>query len=120
MKSLVLLPCLVLAAMVQTSARTSSAQQGIDLYKQRCAICHDAKTSDRAPDHAALQRMSPQSIVRALETGSMRAIVGAELTPSERELIAEYLTGKSVRTETENVESEKNKGTCPKPALPFS
>jgi len=62
--------------------------------------------------------MSPQSIVRALETGSMRAIVGAELTPSERESIAEYLTGKSLRTE--NVESEKNKGTCPKPALPFS
>ena len=68
---------------------------GAALYKQRCSICHEVSGETRAPGPAALRLMSPGNIVRALESGAMKE-QGAALTPGQRRLVAEFLTGKSV------------------------
>jgi polyvinyl alcohol dehydrogenase (cytochrome) len=77
-----------------TSVRVCRAQDGAALYRQRCAVCHEGGASDRAPDRSILQRFPSASIVRTLETGAMREVVGS-LTPGERDAIATYLTGKA-------------------------
>jgi len=70
-------------------------QDGAALYKQRCAACHDVSGQTRAPNPAALHQMSPEFIVRALESGAMQD-QGASLTAAERRTVAEFLTGKTV------------------------
>jgi polyvinyl alcohol dehydrogenase (cytochrome) len=48
----------------------------------------------------------------------MRAVVGADLTPAQKEAIAKYLTGKSFRGE--DMESRRTTGFCPEPTSPFT
>ena len=66
---------------------------GAALYKQRCAMCHDRSAETRAPAPTALRQMSPENIVRSLESGIMKD-QGALLSAAERIGVAEFLTGK--------------------------
>ena len=68
---------------------------GSALYKDHCAACHDTSGATRAPAPAALHLMSPENIVRALESGAMKE-QGAALTIAERRDVAEFLTGKAI------------------------
>jgi len=68
---------------------------GNDLYKQHCAACHDASGATRAPAPAALKLMSPENIVKTLESGVMKD-QGASLNAIEKQKVAEFLTGKVV------------------------
>jgi polyvinyl alcohol dehydrogenase (cytochrome) len=95
-----------------------SAQDAALLYRQRCAVCHEAKSSDRAPGRSTLQQMSPESIVRTLETGSMREVAGS-LTPAERDAIAKFLTGKSPGTPAGGA-AHASAGLCASAAKSFS
>ena len=63
---------------------------GEQLYKTRCAMCHGGTVAE-APRLEALQRLSVNTIVTALETGVMKA-QGATLTPGERRLVAAYIS----------------------------
>src|SRR5216683_8389806 len=67
-----------------------------ELYIQHCAQCHDQGADARVPPRAALEKMSPATVLRALETGVMREM-GAKLTLSERIALAALL-GKAEST----------------------
>ncbi len=68
---------------------------GASLYKQRCAICHEVSGETRAPGPQALRLMSPENIVRSLESGLMKE-QGAALSSTQKGTIAEFLTGKII------------------------
>lgn len=105
-----------------TCSLTCGAQDGAALYRQRCAVCHDAKldggTEVTPPDRSALQRMSPASILRALETGAMREIAGS-LTPAQRDAIVEFLTGRAPHSEADTA-LHASVGLCASPSDSFS
>jgi polyvinyl alcohol dehydrogenase (cytochrome) len=67
---------------------------GATLYRERCAVCHEASGTRRAPTSSALKMMSAENIVQALETGLMKE-QGAGLSLPEKRAIAEVLTAKS-------------------------
>lgn len=71
-------------------ARPSSGPDGAVVFRHSCATCHRPDSGTRAPLPAVLRQMTRESILRALETGDMRA-QGALLTPDEREAVAKYL-----------------------------
>ena len=66
------------------------AQEGTRVYIARCQQCHDQNSDAHAPLPAALATKPWQDILKALETGLMRA-QGAQLTPEERIAVARYL-----------------------------
>ena len=79
-------------ALVIFVAPSLAADDGASLYKQLCASCHDAGT-DRAPSREALQAMSPERILSALEGGAMLSMAAGR-TGVERRAIAEFVAGK--------------------------
>src|SRR5713226_9652261 len=117
MKCLILSRTLLFALIVATSSQTSWAQDGAALYRQRCAVCHEGGAADRAPDRTILQKFPSASIVRTLETGVMREVVGS-LTPAERDAIATYLTGKAPNPLANEV-ARPMAGMCAPPATNF-
>jgi polyvinyl alcohol dehydrogenase (cytochrome) len=69
------------------------AQDGAAIYKQRCAMCHDASPdapTGRVPPVSALRAMSAMLILRALETGSMKTQAEG-LSSNERVALMVYL-----------------------------
>jgi polyvinyl alcohol dehydrogenase (cytochrome) len=67
--------------------------RGAAVYAARCAGCHD-NPSGRTPAKAALTiTKSPDVVLRALSTGSMRQL-GATLNTDDRNAVATYLAGK--------------------------
>jgi mono/diheme cytochrome c family protein len=65
------------------------AQDGVTLYKQHCAACHD-QISPRIPPRSALQKLSASRILRTLDFGVMMSIA-YPLRRQEREAIATFL-----------------------------
>ena len=63
---------------------------GATIFEERCAACHQPNSGTRAPVPDQLRKMSRDSILRALESGVMKA-QGTELTRVERTAVAEYL-----------------------------
>jgi polyvinyl alcohol dehydrogenase (cytochrome) len=72
----------------------ASSGDGVALYGAHCAACHDGGVY-KAPGRAILTAMAPDSILRSLTDGSMRA-QGAALAPGERRAIAEFLGGRAI------------------------
>ena len=84
---------------------SASAQDGAAAYKQNCAACHDAGV-DRAPSREALQGMTAERVLNALESGAMISMASRS-SAAERRAIAQYVTGKSL--------SKKDLDTSPAP-----
>ena len=103
---------LVLSAMFPALA---ADPDGAALYKQRCAMCHEISAETRAPAPAALRRMSPENIIRSLESGLMKE-QGATLTAAQRRTAAEFLTGKTIGQESQPLKSN----VCADAKAPFS
>src|SRR5262249_730892 len=81
------------------SSRASSQEQdGAAIYKAQCAVCHDNPAQSRAQPQAALKLMSPENILRSLESGRMKD-QGSLLSPAQRRTISEYLAGKPLGQE---------------------
>jgi polyvinyl alcohol dehydrogenase (cytochrome) len=59
-------------------------------YEFHCKSCHEPGQPG-VPDISVLRKRSPDAIVRALESGKMKAM-GSTLTPDERRAIAEFIT----------------------------
>ena len=76
-----------------TAAAQQTAPSGAEVYKQRCASCHEG-TMPRMPNRQALAAMSPEHIESELASFSMRR-QGAALSPAERRAVAEFLTGRA-------------------------
>jgi polyvinyl alcohol dehydrogenase (cytochrome) len=68
--------------------------EGSSIYKTRCAVCHEASSVTRAPDRIALSLTSPETIIRALESGLMKE-QGSALSSAERQEVARFITGRS-------------------------
>jgi polyvinyl alcohol dehydrogenase (cytochrome) len=64
--------------------------EGTRVYIARCQQCHDQNRDAHAPLPEALATRPWEDILKALETGVMRA-QGAQLTPEERRAVARYL-----------------------------
>src|SRR4051812_29133195 len=67
------------------------AQDGAALYTQRCASCHEGGQVTRAPAREIIAALTPDRIVGALESGTMR-VQGESLTADQRRAIAAYLS----------------------------
>jgi polyvinyl alcohol dehydrogenase (cytochrome) len=79
---------------VLASASRLSAQDGAALYRQNCATCHDTGV-DRAPGRDALQTMSAERVLNALENGAMLSMA-SRMSATDRRAIAQFVTGKSL------------------------
>jgi polyvinyl alcohol dehydrogenase (cytochrome) len=84
----------VVATVVLGAAPRAEAQafQALGMFEQRCGTCHTKPAADsRAPDRESLRQRTPEAILDALTTGSMK--VNAEgLTDAQKRMIAEYIT----------------------------
>src|SRR5258708_28212069 len=98
--------CLIVLLCTSHSA-FAQEPDGPALYKQQCALCHENPGQTRAPLPAAIKLMSPENVLRALEIGRMKD-QGALLTPAQRRMLAEYLTGKPLGQQVQ----ASNVGLC--------
>ncbi|HVS23911.1 MAG TPA: PQQ-binding-like beta-propeller repeat protein [Gammaproteobacteria bacterium] len=84
----------------RAGAQAPSAEpRGAALYRNTCAVCHDAGVP-RAPPRDAFAAMAPEQILLALESGSMISMA-LTLSSDERRLVAEFLAGKPLTARLE-------------------
>ena len=88
-----------------SGASPASADDGPTLYKQLCATCHDNGVG-RAPTRDALQAMTPERVLTAMESGAMLSMAAGR-TGVERRVIAEFVTGKTFSSPLETTPSAK-------------
>jgi polyvinyl alcohol dehydrogenase (cytochrome) len=63
----------------------------LGMFEQRCGSCHTKPTDGRTPSRETLRQRTPEQVLDALTTGSMKA--NAEgLTDQQKRLIAEFIT----------------------------
>ena len=77
--------CALLLAL--SASWAAQGPQGADVFQNKCASCHRPGSGTRAPLPNVLRQMSRDAILRALESGAMRA-EGALLSASERVAVA--------------------------------
>ena len=80
-------------ALLLSAGVPAAAEDGASLYQQLCASCHDTGT-ERAPARDALQAMTPERVLAALESGPMLSMAAGR-TGVERRAIAEFVAGKA-------------------------
>jgi polyvinyl alcohol dehydrogenase (cytochrome) len=92
------IPCVVVGSLaiglVILGPHEVSAQDGAALYRQNCAACHDAG-ADRAPARDALQSMSAERVLTALENGAMLSMA-SRMSAADRRALAQFVSGKSL------------------------
>jgi polyvinyl alcohol dehydrogenase (cytochrome) len=74
---------------------TASSSNGAALFAAYCSGCHSADDA-RAPSPEVLHGRSPQAVIDALTSGSMK-YQGLALSGEQRRAIAEFLTGRKLR-----------------------
>jgi polyvinyl alcohol dehydrogenase (cytochrome) len=75
--------------------RAPEPASGAGVFDTSCRGCHDGSDS-RAPSLDAMRPRSPQAILDALTSGSMR-YQGLALSGEERRAVAEFITGRKLR-----------------------
>lgn len=81
-------------ALLVLDCTASNAQvlAGMSLFEQHCGRCHSAPAAgSRAPDRLSLSQRTPESVLEAMTTGSMRVNAQA-LTDAQKRVVAEHLT----------------------------
>jgi mono/diheme cytochrome c family protein len=92
--AMVVLTAVVLASGLSPRPRPpAQAPDAARIYKEKCALCHDAAQQFRAPDREALKELTPESILASLTSGTMAA-QGDALSAAEKRAVAEFLSGK--------------------------
>ncbi|MGH9144970.1 MAG: c-type cytochrome, partial [Vicinamibacterales bacterium] len=76
---------------VGAGGSAGAGAEGAALYTQRCASCHEGGQVARAPGRDVIAALTPERIVNALESGTMR-VQGETLTSDQRRAIAIYLS----------------------------
>src|SRR5262249_35746290 len=97
---------LAILFVLATSVTSAAGQDGAAVYKQRSSVCHEASSVTRAPDRGALALTSPESIVRALESGLVRE-QGSALSAAEKQEVPRFITGRAV-----GQKADPNVGLC--------
>ncbi|MEW6130330.1 MAG: PQQ-binding-like beta-propeller repeat protein [Acidobacteriota bacterium] len=80
------------SALQQTSQQPPADPASEQIYKQRCAVCHD-NPQDRIPPLFLIRRRSAEDVIHTLTNGSMKQ-QAAGLSADEIRKLAIYLTGK--------------------------
>ena len=88
-----------LAATAASAQAPSAEPRGAALYRNTCAVCHDAGVP-RAPTRDAFAAMAPEQILLALESGSMISMA-LTLSSDERRMVAEFLAGTTLTARIE-------------------
>ena len=68
---------------------------GMQVFVASCAECHSGERTARPPGLTTLGAMTPRAVLSSLEGGRMRRH-GEQLTPEERRVVAEWLTGEAL------------------------
>jgi polyvinyl alcohol dehydrogenase (cytochrome) len=72
--------CLLAVSLLTILVRVVSAQDGVAIYKERCAKCHDTAV-ERIPSMTAIKAMSGEAIYAALTNGVMKTQAQGLSTP---------------------------------------
>jgi polyvinyl alcohol dehydrogenase (cytochrome) len=80
---------------VWLAAQRAAAPSGKAVFEASCITCHNGDDA-RAPDLEAMRARSPQAIIDALTSGSMK-YQGLALSGDERRAVAEYISGRRLR-----------------------
>src|ERR1022692_1237866 len=102
---------LVLLSVTVCLAQQTTPDGGA-LFKQRCAACHSGIENARAPSPEVLKTRTPEAILTALISGSMR-VQGSRLSGPERRAIAEFVTGHAVGGDVTGAATGRCSGTAP-------
>jgi polyvinyl alcohol dehydrogenase (cytochrome) len=101
-------------ARLQEQGSTGNLTSG-QIYKDRCAVCHDKPTA-RIPPLSTIARQSSEDVIRTLTTGTMKQWTEG-LTGNQIRALAVYVTGKQLSSDGKvNV----NENFCKDPAGPIS
>ena len=69
---------------------------GAELYARACAQCHDSRDTEiRAPRFEVMRSMTPEAILRALDSGSMKPFAQS-LSAGERAAVAVHVAGRAL------------------------
>ena len=82
-----------------TGQATAPPHPGAQPYQQHCANCHD-KAVYKAPHRMFIGMMAPDAILAAMNGGVMTGMA-SELSPQQREAVAEYISGSSLASTRE-------------------
>ena len=77
-----------------TDGATTEAVDGVALYQEHCAACHDGQVP-RAPHMITFSTIGADTILNAMNNGVMRAQASA-LSATEREVLAGFLAGEAM------------------------
>src|SRR3977135_3764039 len=86
---IVLASAVIVSGLAAASLAQVAGASGEQVYRTRCASCHD-QASPRIPPRDALQKMSALRILRALDFGAMMT-VAYPLSRDERQAVAGFL-----------------------------
>jgi polyvinyl alcohol dehydrogenase (cytochrome) len=99
-----------LSAPQQQSGLTSP--EGAELYKQRCALCHD-QPQERVPPLFLIRRRSAEDVIQTLTNGPMKQ-QAAGLSAEQVQALAIHLTGKRPGPPIQaNLEANRCNGSPP-------
>ncbi|MGQ0732465.1 MAG: outer membrane protein assembly factor BamB family protein [Acidobacteriota bacterium] len=104
------------ALVAQLHAQESPASAGARVYKERCAVCHDAPEAMRAPARDALRARSVPQIIASLSPGGVMAEVGQDLSAAEKQAVAAFL---SAAPSANAAGTDPGVGVCPPSNTPL-
>jgi polyvinyl alcohol dehydrogenase (cytochrome) len=83
------------ALFVAVAATTAQAQlpDGSQVFKERCASCHNGAPDSRAPSLDAMRSRTPEAIIEVLVNGAMRP-QGSRMSGADRRAVAEFVAGR--------------------------
>src|SRR5262245_19163817 len=86
----------IVSSVASASQRPAAATspEGAELYKQKCAVCHD-DPQDRVPPLFLIRRRSAEDVVMTLTSGSMKQ-QAAGVSAEQIRALAIHLTGKQL------------------------
>jgi polyvinyl alcohol dehydrogenase (cytochrome) len=86
---------LALAALAAAAPVRAQTPAGEQVFRARCASCHNGQPDSRAPAPEALKSRAPQAVIDALVNGAMR-VQGAQMNGADRRAVAEFVTGRQL------------------------
>src|SRR5262245_23558471 len=90
------LGCVALLTLALSPISVLAQPSGAELYARACAQCHDSRNPEiRAPRLEAMRSLTPEAILRALDSGSMKPFA-QNLSDAERAAVAQHVAGRAL------------------------
>jgi len=104
---------LLLVAPVAALAQSGGTAEGEAIFRERCVGCHETGAA-RAPDLAALRTMAPDSVLKALRSGTM-STQAQGLSTAQLANLSRFVAGADAVQNT-----ALSNGACPEPSAQLS